>query len=185
MPGISPIDMNPRIKGRTIKALAEGKGLKAASDELGVATSTMWRWSNREDIKKAVEEQAARILELTPKAVDNYKRILDAAAEAEVVPHLIEYEIDDPDNPGTKKKVAIPADAKQIANNLKLLSTAQIVSKDVLATAGILASHTESRTIVAILSGDAAEALTPALAQLMGAIVNKPEEQEAIDITPE
>ncbi len=191
MPSTCTIDRNPKLKGNAIRLLAEGKTLKEAADILGPETSVnkLWRLKNKDEVRKEIDRQAADLLSLTPKAVDTYNRILDDAKSVEVVPHLVEYQIDDPDKPGEKKTIAIPADAKVVANNIKLLATAKDAAKDILQTGGILAAPTESRTIIAILSGEAAEGLTPVLSQLMGQVIGNHQAPDAlagcIDITPE
>ena len=191
MPSTCTIDRNPKLKGKAIRLFAEGKTLAEAAKILGPETSInkLWRLKNKDEVRKEIDRQAADLLSLTPKAVDTYNRILNDANSVEVVPHLIEYEIGDPDRPGEKKTISIPADAKIVANNIKLLATAKDAAKDILQAGGILAAPTESRTIIAILSGEAAEGLTPVLSQLMGQVIGTRQEPDvlagAIDITPE
>jgi hypothetical protein len=66
-----------------------------------------------------------------------------------------------------------------------MLALAKDASKDILATAGVMASHTESRVVVAFLSGEASEALAPAISELMGSLVAKDDPQDVVDITPD
>lgn len=161
--------------------LAGGCGAPEVARACGVTDSTIYRWRNKEEIRKLIEEQTAQMMAAAPKAVDTYRRVLDDAAAVEVVPHLVEYEVDDPDKPGETKKVMIPADPKVIANNVKLLSIARETARDILQTAGILAAPSESRMILNIFSGDAARILSPLVGSILGALGPASPEPDAID----
>lgn len=168
-----------------IEAAAIGRTTKEIAQLCDVDNKSVAEFLRFPETKARVEKQALRILDAMPRAVDLVVKTIDEASSAQVQPHIIQYYIDDPDKPGEKKTVALPADVKQVANNIKLRGLGLDAAKSVLQTAGILASHTESRTVIALLSGDAAEALAPAIAGLMGSLVAKDDPQDVVDITPD
>ncbi len=68
---ISKLDI-PHIKGKVVKELAVGKSQNAIAREVGLNQSNVCRFANKDDIRRLVEEEQKRLLEVTPDAVQVY-----------------------------------------------------------------------------------------------------------------
>jgi len=66
-----------KVQNKMVQMLADGNSQQTVADKLGVNRITINRWANREDIKRRIEEQAARLIEALPSAVDLSRKVID------------------------------------------------------------------------------------------------------------
>jgi hypothetical protein len=69
--------MDRHKENKLINLIAQGKTQADAAEKIGVAHITAHRWANREDIKRRIDEQAARLIESLPAAVDLSRKVID------------------------------------------------------------------------------------------------------------
>jgi hypothetical protein len=163
--------------------LAAGHKQVEVAAVIGVHQSQVSVWSRKPGIREKIQAETEKLIEKIPDAVEYTGHVLEIGRKANTSAHLKEYEIDDPENPGTKKKIMIPATDKDIANNIKVKALGWDAAKNVLTTAGILSSHNESRTVgMMMLTGDA-DALNPVIQGLVERLM--PGDPTSIDVTPE
>ena len=79
---ISKLDA-PHVKERVTKELATGRSQRSIAREIGLHPSQVSRFANREDIKMLIEEEAYRLFEAVPDAVQN---VIDLVAEMKTIP---------------------------------------------------------------------------------------------------
>ena len=159
MPGPSAIFDNPSTAGKAITAIAGGATASDVAGMIGCSRFTVHKFKSREDIKIEIDAQAQALMAAVPTAVQIKTRTMEAGGKA------LNRELDDS-----------AVDRESRGNDIKMIAQANSASDTVLQTAGILPSHTESRTLIAILSG-ASDQLDPLVSRMLGV-------GQEIDVTP-
>jgi hypothetical protein len=67
-----------KVRNKMVQMLADGNSQQTVADKLGVARLTVCRWANRDDIKRKVEEQAAKMVEMLPDVVRIKQNVIKA-----------------------------------------------------------------------------------------------------------
>jgi len=67
---------SPVIKVRAVRALAAGETQEVVAQAVGVDQSAISRWTKRDDIRQALEEEGMRLASSIPAAVENYKGLI-------------------------------------------------------------------------------------------------------------
>ena len=179
------ISGDPLAQKTMINMLAGGHTQKQVAEVLGAHPSSVSVWSRKENIREEIQRETERLLQAVPSAVEYTKQLIADGSKAKVHPHLVDYEIDDPDNPGKKKIVQVPADPKTVANGIKMRALGFEAATAVLTTAGIVASHSESRTVGMLLVSGDVDQLNPVIQAIVARILPNGDKGEEIDITPE
>jgi len=185
---------DPRNKKKAIAMIARGEPQTKVAAVVGCHASNITHWKKQPEIRKLIEKEVANLVDAIPDAVTYTKQLIADAAEAPVLPHLMEIDlpvIDENGNPTLDRegkeitrKLRIPADAKERANNIKLRGLGYNAARDILTAAGIYATQSESRTVKAILMmGDVSE-LTPLIRGMLSQMLPAGEANED-DIEPE
>ena len=67
---------NPQTRVEIIQRLACGQSQKSISKLVGVSQQHICRIANKEDIKRCIEQEKARLVEIVPDAVQNVKDLV-------------------------------------------------------------------------------------------------------------
>ena len=67
---------NPQTRVEIIQRLACGQSQNSISKRVGVSQQQICRIANKEDIKRCIEQEKARLIEIVPDAVQNVKDLV-------------------------------------------------------------------------------------------------------------
>ena len=67
---------NPQTRVEIIQRLACGESQNSISKLVGVSQQQICRIANKEDIKRCIEQEKARLVEIVPDAVQNVKDLV-------------------------------------------------------------------------------------------------------------
>ena len=165
-----PLD-HPSKNRRAARLLADGNSVSETARQIGVARVTLEKWRQKDDAKKLIEDAAVKLLTQLDDAVDLSRQIIDKGRQ----------EID---KVGTNRQIIDAEGAEKIEPvkyDVKIVELAQKSARDVIATAGILPSHTSSLVVTQMIVAPS-EALSPVIARLLAPTA--PISRE-IDVTPE
>jgi hypothetical protein len=142
-----------RIQNKMVHMLADGNSQQVIADKIGVERKTINRWANREDIRRKVEEQAARLVECLPEAVDLSRKVISA---------------------GNKEADRLGVEGKE--PDKSVIDMALKEGNRIQQSVGIAPSHTPSIVIGAIYNDNSQNVVLPQVQGLLDRL-------NAIDVT--
>jgi hypothetical protein len=66
----------PHVKQEIVKRLASGESQYSIAKEVGLNRSTVCRFANRGDIRRLIEQEQRKLIEVVPDAVENVKSLV-------------------------------------------------------------------------------------------------------------
>jgi len=165
-------DPRGRRIGTLVAALASGATLTDAGRAVGLSPASVHRLASRDDIRRAIDEQARALAALTPTAVDCVAGILVAGQRA------LSREL--ADNGQRTTDDYRPIEARR-ANDIRLVGYTRDAATTVLQTAGIAPTHMQAPAIQALIV-TTEQALSPIIGRLLSASASAARER---DIDPE
>lgn len=67
---------NPRLKDSVIKQLAVGTPQREIAEQVGLDRSQISRFANKQDVKKFIEQEQMRLLDVVPDAVESVMELI-------------------------------------------------------------------------------------------------------------